>query len=51
MNIQDLFPLGMTGLTGLINLRPRDSQEPSPAPLMEVAVFAPLYILASFVKK
>ena len=35
MNIQGLFPLGMTGLTGLINLCPRDSQEPSPAPQFE----------------
>ena len=29
MNIQDLFPLG---LTGLVSLQPRDSQESSPTP-------------------
>ena len=32
MNIQDWFPLG---LTGLISLHPRDSQESSPAPQFE----------------
>ena len=32
MNIQDLFPLG---LTGLISLQSRDSQESSPAPQLE----------------
>ena len=32
MNIQDWFPLG---LTGLISLQPRDSQESSPTPLFK----------------
>ena len=37
MNIQDWFPLG---LTSLISLRPRDSQESSPAPQFESINFS-----------
>ena len=41
----DLFYDGLVGSP----CSPRDSQESSPAPLIEETVFSPLYILASFV--
>ena len=42
LNIQGWFPLG---LTGLISLQPKDSQEPSPAPQFESIISSVLSLL------